>query len=349
MPPVCDVSEVSFEFRPYRRPFNRPLKTSHGIWRYREGIVLKLTDANGHCGFGEVAPLPWFGSETQDQALMFCQRLPAVFSADNVFAILPTLPACRFGFEMAVKTLGSDRTQNELAQNKPAQNKPAQNELTPKHHCALLPTGEAALSAWSALWALGHRTFKWKIGVNPVGVELVWLSKLMEHLPLGAKLRLDANGGLNELSARHWLEQCDRIGHRIEFVEQPLPPARFDDSAKLSQRYRTPIALDESVATLEQLKCHYFRGWRGIYVVKGAIFGSPARLKQFCYDYPIDVVVSSVFETDIGRQALIDLAVELREILPQAPRRALGMGTQQWLPNDGLDDPNWQALWQRLV
>jgi o-succinylbenzoate synthase len=322
-----------FEFCPYRRPFRQTLKTSHGAWKHREGVILKLTDEQGRVGFGEVAPLPWFGTETQAQALDFCRQMPQQLSEHHVLAILPTLPACQFGFEVARNNLSRDI---HCA------------ELDTSQYSALLPAGKAALSAWSPLWALGHRTFKWKIGVAPVAVELAWLSKLMEQLPLGAKLRLDANGGLDELTAHHWLDHCDRLGHRIEFIEQPLPPVQFDELIKLTHRYRTPIALDESVTTLEQLKSHYWRGWRGIYIIKAAILGSPSQLKQFCVDYPIDIVISSVFETDIGRQALIDLTVELAMLLPHVPQRVLGLGTQQWLPNDGLDDPDWEALWQRL-
>lgn len=322
-----------FEFRPYRRPFRQPIKTSHGTWVYREGVILRIADEQGRLGFGEVAPLPWFGTETQAQAVAFCAQVPRQISAHNGFAILPTMPACKFGFEVALSNLSRDIYSSELE----------------PHRCsALLPAGQSALSAWAALWAVGHRTFKWKIGVAPVSVELAWLHKLMAQLPLGAKLRLDANGGLDELTAHHWLDQCDRLGHRIEFVEQPLPPEHFTGLLKLAHRYQTLIALDESITTLDQLKTHYFRGWRGVYVVKAAISGSPSRLKQFCADHPIDIVISSVFETDIGRQALLDLAVELGALMPHAPQRVMGMGTQQWLPNDGLDDPDWEALWERL-
>jgi len=325
---------LTFEFRPYRRPFRRALKTSHGLWKHREGIILRLSNAQGQVGYGEVAPLPWFGSETQEQALNFCRQVPAHLCSSGGFTILPTLPACKFGFEVAMNNL--TRTEHYA-------------ELAARQYCALLPAGEAALSTWSALWALGHRTFKWKIGVAPVAVEMAWLKALMDELPLGAKLRLDANGGLDELAAHHWLDCCDRAGRRIEFIEQPLPPDRFHDLVKLSHRYQTPIALDESVATLEHLKTHYFRGWEGIYVIKAAIFGSPTQLKQFCLDYPVDLVISSVFETDIGRQALIDLAMELAELLPNAPHRVLGLGTQRWMPHDGLDDPDWEALWNQLA
>jgi len=328
---------LTFEFRPYRRPFRQTLKTSHGNWTHREGIILKFADPQGRTGFGEIAPLPWFCTETQAQALAFCRQIPHQLanhsSAQTAFEIMPTLPACKFGFEIALRNLSCDIHCAELEN---------------RHYSGLLPAGEAALSAWTSLWAMGHRTFKWKIGVAPVAVELAWLSRLMEQLPLGAKLRLDANGGLDELTAHHWLDHCDRLGHRIEFIEQPLPPHQFNDLLKLAKRYHTPIALDESITTLDQLKTHYFRGWQGIYVIKAAILGSPSQLKHFCVDYPIDWVISSVFETDIGRQALIDLTIELAMLLPDAPHRVLGMGTQQWLPNDGLDDPDWEALWRRL-
>ncbi|MEM6450633.1 MAG: o-succinylbenzoate synthase [Cyanobacteria bacterium P01_D01_bin.105] len=324
---------LSFEFRPYRRPFRYPLKTSHGTWKHREGIILRLSNAQGRVGYGEVAPLPWFGSETQEQALTFCRKVPDQLCSSGGFTILPTLPACKFGFEVAMNNLNRHIHCAELAT---------------AQYSALLPAGQAALSAWPALWALGHRTFKWKIGVAPVAVEMAWLKALMDQLPLGATLRLDANGGLDELAAHHWLDYCDRIGNQIEFIEQPLPPKHLDNLFKLSHRYRTPIALDESITTLDSLKTHYFRGWEGIYVIKAAILGSPGQLKQFCLDYPIDWVISSVFETDIGRQALVDLTMELASMLPNAPHRILGLGTQQWLPNDGLDDPDWDALWNRL-
>ena len=46
-----------FEFRPYHRRFRQPVRTHHGDWQVREGLILKLTDEDGCSGFGEVAPL----------------------------------------------------------------------------------------------------------------------------------------------------------------------------------------------------------------------------------------------------------------------------------------------------
>ncbi|MEO0350385.1 MAG: o-succinylbenzoate synthase [Cyanobacteria bacterium P01_A01_bin.15] len=323
-----------FEFRPYHRRFRQPVHTHYGEWQVRDGLILKLTDEDGRSGFGEVAPLPWFGSETFEQALDFCEQLPGQLSDHAVPSLLPTLPACQFGLESVFGSL--------------------ERKLRPIHlpnaQCGvLLPRGEASLESWQPLWQQGHRVFKCKIGVGPIATEMEWLDRLLGQLPLGAKLRLDANGGLNELAARQWLDWCDRNGQRIEFLEQPLPPNDFDTLMRLNYRYHTPIALDESIASLEQLKAHFHRGWDGVYIIKASIMGSPQRLQHFYHKYPIDLVISSVFETAVGRQALIRLAIDLAMAYPDIPHRALGLGTQQWFTNDGLSQTNWQQLWQRLA
>jgi O-succinylbenzoate synthase len=95
-----------FEFRPYRRRFVRSLATSHGTWDIRDGIILRLTDETG-IGWGEIAPISWFGSETIEQALLFCHQLPTEITEETIFSIPDELPACQFGFESALRGLGS--------------------------------------------------------------------------------------------------------------------------------------------------------------------------------------------------------------------------------------------------
>ena len=91
-----------FEFRTYQRKFKRPLRTSHGIWDIRSGIILRLVGENNRIGWGEIAPLSWFGSESFEQALDFCHQLPANLSSEMIFSISAELPACQFGFESAL-------------------------------------------------------------------------------------------------------------------------------------------------------------------------------------------------------------------------------------------------------
>ena len=73
----------------------------------------------------------------------------------------------------------------------------------------------------------------------------------------------------------------------------------------------------------------YEQGWRGIFVIKAAIAGSPSRLRQFLKTYQIDAVFSSVLETAIGRKAALKLAAELNH-----PHRAVGFGVEHWFVED---------------
>ncbi|MFB2770124.1 o-succinylbenzoate synthase [Pelatocladus sp. BLCC-F211] len=303
-----------FEFRSYQRKFVRGIATSHGIWEIREGIILRLTNETNKVGWGEIAPISWFGSETLAQAWDFCRQLPKEITEDTIFSIPDQLPACQFGFESA---LFSPPTLN-----------------TPLTHSALLPAGEAALQAWDNLWQQGYSTFKWKIGVYPTPVELKILDLLTQSLPTSAKLRLDANGGLKQEEAKLWLESCDRLNTNIEFLEQPLCVEQFPQMLELSKCYKTAIALDESVATLPQLKYCFQQGWRGIFVIKPGIVGSPSQLRQFCQQHEIDAVFSSVFETSIGRKAALQIAVELSR-----HNRAMGFGINHYFAEDeGIGD-----------
>jgi O-succinylbenzoate synthase len=322
-----------FEFRPYRRPFARVLSTSHGNWDVREGIILRLTDETGRVGWGEIAPISWFGSETLEQALEFCQQLPPQITATDIFSIPDKLPACQFGFESAWEWGEGERGRwRDSSQSK------IQNLKSKIAYSYLLPAGEAALQLWQTLWNQGHHTFKWKIGIAPIENELKVFDQLIQALPASAQLRLDANGGLTRQEANQWLKLADEA-RIVEFLEQPLPPKQFDAMLEISDQYSTPIALDESVATLDQLEDCYQRGWRGIFVIKAAIAGSPQRLRQFCQEHEIDAVFSSVFESAIARQAALQLAVELSR-----KNRAVGFGVNHWFNED---DETWlKQLWK---
>lgn len=305
------MRKFRFEYRPYQRTFRQPLKTHHGIWAVREGILVRLEDGSGRVGFGEIAPLEWFGSESIEDAIAFCRNAPNVMTSDWIRSI--PLPACQFGFESATLSI---------------------SQLPALSHSALL----AKSQSWRNLWEQGYRTFKVKIAIAPIATEISTLETLLNQLPNDSTLRLDANMGLNEAETHQWLEFCDSYSN-IEFIEQPMLEDEFETMLNLSQQYRTPIALDESVASLDQLRDCYDRGWRGIFVIKPAISGFPSKLREFCQQNQIDTVFSTVFETAIGRQMGLQLAAELS-------KRAVGYGTNHWFAEMNSEDC--EELWNSL-
>ncbi|MEJ6482898.1 o-succinylbenzoate synthase [Nostoc punctiforme UO1] len=342
-----------FKFRPYRRRFLRSLTTNHGKWDIREGIILRLTDESGKVAWGEIAPISWFGSETLEQALNFCRQLPGEITDEIIFSIPDELPACQFGFESAWEmgsstsaTLSGRGAGEQASKGAEEKNLNLSSALHSLRYSGLLPSGKAALNQWEGLWKRGYRTFKWKIGVYAIAHELKIFESLIHTLPAFTKLRLDANGGLSYEEANLWLRTCDNLKANgelpleIEFIEQPLPVEQFQRMLELSMSYETAIALDESVATLGQLAACHQQGWRGIFVIKPGIVGSPSRLRKFCHQHQIDTIFSSVFETAIARQAALQLAAELSQ-----NNRAIGFGIDHFFEQE----ETWlQSLWNDL-
>ena len=306
------MDELKFQFNIYRHRFKQPLRTNHGTWRTREGIIISVMNRAGVIGKGEIAPLPWFGSETMSQAIEFCQQFGETIEPRDIATIPDTLPCCQFALESAWLDLNCARSDKEV------------NAAKDLDYCYLLPAGNQALTTWQDIYrATKAFTFKWKIGVHPLAKELEILDRLVNTFPPGIKLRLDANGGLNLQQTKDLLSVTDTLG-AIEFVEQPLPPNSFAELLQLSQEYTTPLALDESIASFTQLQQAYRQGWQGVYIIKAAIMGSPLQLIEFCLDNNLDVVFSSVFETEVGRNAVLKMARKLNHF------RAVGFGVQHF-------------------
>jgi O-succinylbenzoate synthase len=322
--------DYCYDYFFYCKPFVTPLQTCHGLWSERRGIIIQLRDQQGNIGKGEIAPLSWFGSETIEQATQFCSQLDTKFNPQIIDQIPNNLPCCQFAFESALVNL------EKVANNSPITNLDYNLSSNyqiylvnhPWNYSYLLPTGLAALQSIQTKVAQQHNTFKQKIGVQSFEQERSLIKELMSYLPTQGKLRLDANGGLNLETTKRWLEFAElenELEHKIELIEQPLPPEDFSTLLALSQQFKTAIALDESVANLTQLQSCYEQGWRGVYVLKAAIMGSPSRLAQWLQTHPIDALFSSVFETAIGRQNVLELAIKWGN-----PARALGFGVNHW-------------------
>ena len=302
---------MKFKFEIYQRHFKQPLRTSHGVWRIREGIIITLESSTG-ISKGEIAPLPWFGSETLSEALNFCQRFGKEVSLEEITAIPDSLPACQFAFESAWLGLSNNSSQDDFSD---------------LNYCYLLPAGEKALSSWQEISRhQSATTFKWKIGVYPLATEIEILKQLVDRLPATVKLRLDANGGLDLSQAEKLLRVTDTLD-AIAFFEQPLKSDRLNDMMQLAQAHSTLLALDESVASYTQLQAAYERGWQGVYVIKAPLMGFPSRLKKFCRA-DLDIVFSSVFETEIGRKAVLKMVQELNH------PRAVGFGIESFYQAD---------------
>lgn len=313
----------------YCEPLREPLVTAQGVWHSRQGIYLRLQNDQGEVGYGEIAPLPGWGTESLEADIALCQQLPPQLTPEILAAIPDHLPAAQFGFVTAWQSVG------QLPY--PPRNWPL---------CGLLGSGSRALTAWHQGWQQGYRTFKWKVGVLNPSEEQAILAELLAQLPQGVKLRLDANGRWDWQTATHWLRWLEAWGgDSIEFVEQPLPATDWHSLERLAQGCPIPLALDESVVTWRQLYRWHARQWPGLYVLKPALFGPPERLHQlFAQGLKSEqLIFSSALEGAIARTAIFHL---LQTWLPQRP---LGFGVDRWRPVSQLTTlADYATEWQRL-
>lgn len=263
--------------------------------------MVRLEDEAGGVGFGEIAPLPWFGTETLVEAEEICRKFGERVEEDTLDRVPERHGCVRFALAAARRKGIPPLTTNRLAV------------------AALLPAGPAARKVLADKVEAGFLAFKWKVGVGRVDDELGMLDDLLAALPSRARLRLDANGAWNRRQAEQWLTRCAE--RPVEFVEQPVGPEAEETLLGLAADYPVTLALDESVVRLAEARRWQGMGWRGVFVIKPALAGPVAELVEWIGRTKADVVLSSAIETALGRAVILRAALE-----SSLTKRALGFG-----------------------
>ena len=319
-------------YRRYSQPFRIPVRTAHGVWAEREGVIVRLNNDEGRVGWGEAAPIPWFGTETLDEIESVLVALGEWVTDEQLAAVPEKLGCLRFALAWALADVGADEGQEARG---------AGAEYLPV--AALLPAGRAVLAAIPAKAELGFRTFKWKVGVGDLADEVALLDDVLAALPSGSKLRLDANGAWDARQAGRWLERAAE--RPIEFIEQPCfteasqgvsQVRRTEDVLRgLAEDYPTPLALDESLVGAHDIERWLAAGWRGVFVVKPALLGDPTPVMARLAAAKADVVFSSALETAVGARGALQTAFSW----PVEKPRALGFGVWPLFKDERLNGP----------
>jgi o-succinylbenzoate synthase len=285
-----------------RLPLVRPFTTSFGTSTHKECVVVRAIGDDGAEGWGECTAMerPGYSAEWTGSAW-------AILRDYLIPAALAGLPDRVSGHHMAKAALEVALTDLDLRRTgiSLAAHLGAQRDRVP---CGVSLGMEERLEALLELAAsyveAGYRRIKLKI--EP-GRDIENVQAVRERFP-EASLSVDANTAYTRETADALLP-LDELG--LEYIEQPLPEDDLSGHAQLQARLRTPICLDETIASpLAARGAIELGACRVINVKLGRVggLGPSKEIHDFAVDLGVPLWVGGMLETGIGRATNVALA-----------------------------------------
>ena len=294
------------ELREIELPLKAPFETSFGITTARRVVVVRIFDKGGATGYGECTAMarPLYNHETVDTAWMMISNFVApmlvsacVSSASEVTGALTAIQGNRMAIA-AVETAVWDLESKLLGKPLWKHLGGSREEIACGVSIGLQKSPEILLEKVAAEIESGYQRIKIKIKPGQ-DVELV---KAVRGKFPNITLSVDANSAYCLDKDSGMLQELDE--YDLLMIEQPLAAGDLVDHAKLQQKLKTPLCLDESITGLRDAR-HALEldSCRIINIKLGRVGGhASARSIQELADLKnIPVWCGGMLETGIGR------------------------------------------------
>ncbi len=326
----------NFKYFPFSLKLNNPFQTSSQTITGRNGFIISITDELGNTSFGECSPLPGLSFETYEDAeriLKGLQHQMIGFSAEENFNSVAELllefhlvPSLQFALEQAIIGLMIKRNRNFIKDI--FVNVKSEFEVN-----AVIAFGEEEdiLNRINGKIKKGYGTFKIKIGRDDFDLDFRLIQSVRAEYGDSIKIRLDANRKWSFENAKSYLERLSIFG--IEYIEEPCNNLR--DNLKLAQTSIIPIALDESLSSIKDAYKVINESNINFIILKPMIYGgiiSSLQLIKVAGKNNRNVIISSSFESAVGKSALVLLAASISHSF------AHGLDTSEYFKQDICKD-----------
>ncbi len=296
-------------------PLVKALKTGGGDFETRH-IALVEVEVEGTVGWGEVAPLPSWGTETIDEA---CASLEKGHAAG---------PASEFALDCA--RFDAVARARELPLWKFLARHFEQSISTPEvvlNGTVGSATIDETLADTAELVEAGFSTVKFKVGKRSWNQDVKRIGAVRAAHP-ELVIRLDANQAWSLNEARHALSAFEKF--QVEYVEEPSRGG-YDAFRQLAPRVGIALAADETVRNIDQARRLIAEELVNVVVLKPMVLGAISRtveIIEFAREHRVDVVLTSAIDSAVGRTATAHLAAAM------GIKRACGLATGSWLEKD---------------
>ncbi len=324
-----------YQLEPYKIKLTQPWKTASHSIHYRQGLILKLSTAQGPVAYGDCAPLATMGTESISEAqLQLTKTLDTLKDIPIDKSWLDKLahyPASHFALETAILSLISQHRKQNLAQllNSDA----SRNILV---NAMLGDINKQNSKNITHIEKQGFQCLKFKLGIQPLEKEVLQLKILLTRLKPETRIRLDCNKSWT-LSQSQWFlnfinSELKPYIQQIDSIEEPLREFNILNYRLLQEQTSISLALDESLSKFTDLKQLPVRRIVLKPTIRGGIIKS-WQIAQIAQSHGIEVVITSAIETAYGLWPISYLAAALNN------GQHHGLATAHWLEDTLIKAP----------
>lgn len=281
-----------------------PFKTSYGMYKERESIILEIKEESGITGWGEVVAFshPWYTEETTKTAYMMLKEYLIPILLNQSFEHPKEfIRSCKWikGNNMAKAGIeGALWDVYATLQNRPLyQVLGGERNYVDVGVVVGLGDTDSMIAQIEQYAKEGYKRFKIKISPSQDVPLVKEIRRVYPHLPL----MVDANSAytLNDMKALKALDE-----YHLMMIEQPFGQYDFVDHGVLQKSITTPICLDESITSLDDVKTVHGLGCCDVINIKSGRVGGLYNSKQihdYCRAVGIPVWCGGMLEFGVSR------------------------------------------------
>jgi L-alanine-DL-glutamate epimerase-like enolase superfamily enzyme len=246
------------EIWPVDIPLTDPFVVATGELGSVQNLFIRITLQNGFVGYGEIAPFPDITGEDRASSFAMAKELAKAALGQSAThyrrlgkgfqEIAPSHPAARCGLETALVDAVC------RAGGLPLWTLWGGADVRVRETDITIPITDLdrTVTLVREWYGQGFRVFKMKVGKD-VDQDICRIEAIHRDFP-NVSFIVDSNQGYTLEEALDFAKGVKRFGGTILLFEQPVPKDDLDSLAALRSFLDIPIAADESVQTVEDLK-----------------------------------------------------------------------------------------------
>lgn len=300
---------VKVTYKKYSFPLSQSFTNSNQSLTKKEVIIIKATDEYNNIHFGEVSPLPGFSNENINQCE---EKLKSIISnrtlinrnlnIKNSIADIEVLPSLLFGLEQLV--FKKENIKYDV-----------KKKYVRLNAVLGIEGNEIVLKKINTIIHQDFETVKLKIGRKNFNDDLKLINNIDNIYGTKIKLRLDVNGKWNFDEAISNIEKL--VNYNIEYIEQPVESK--SDLLELAKITNMQIAPDECIENYNDAIGFILSKNIKQIILKPSIsigINDSIELIEIANKNNVNVIITSAFETIIGKSVLFFLASLCNHNLP---------------------------------